>query len=124
MFVTIVQLLTYLVAMNGNPVVTDSTDQYVRYRMADSCYYEVYSYPTGDSAVVVQTVCAPICSSHARVYNKVSGAGREIPSPYPHAIFPYALLNRETGEIIWEDRTEEILDEEERPHPASPQGEE
>ena len=54
----------------------------------------------GDSVIVIHTVCAPICSSHVRVFDK---EGKEIgilkapfQSPFPEA---YIL----DGKILWRD---------------------
>lgn len=66
----------------------------------------------GDSVLVVQTVCAPICSSCARVYDKNGKLQRVIEPPFEDAIFPYATLEGDT--LVWEDRTSEVLDEEEK----------
>lgn len=70
-----------------------------------------------DSILVVQTVCAPICSSIARVYDKDGHVLREIPSPYPHAVFPEAELiypdndSTSTPDILWRDNTPLMLDD-------------
>ncbi len=54
----------------------------------------------GDSVVVIHTVCAPICSSCARVYNK---EWQEIGVLKPDfkSIFPEAYI--EDGKILWRD---------------------
>lgn len=75
----------------------------------------------GDSAVVITTACAPICSSIARVYaiyNKETNDTtattwtlvRSIPAPDPHAVFQEAYI--EHGQIQWRDNTPQLLDEE------------
>lgn len=53
---------------------------------------------TGDSIIVIHTVCAPICSSRVRVYNK---EWQEVGLLYPpfSSIFPEAYI--ENGKILW-----------------------
>lgn len=55
---------------------------------------------SGDSIIVIHTVCAPICSSHACVYNKEWQKIGELKAPFKSA-FPEAYI--EDGEIIWRD---------------------
>ena len=55
---------------------------------------------TGDSIVVIHTVCAPICSSHARVYNKEWKEIGVLKAPFKSA-FPEAYI--EEGKILWRD---------------------
>ena len=54
----------------------------------------------GDSIVVIHTVCAPICSSHARVYNKEWQVIGELQAPFT-SIFPEAYI--EDGQLLWRD---------------------
>ena len=103
-------LIAAIGAMNGQVDTLIHMDNYTKFQMADSCYIEVLNYK--DSCLVVETVCAPICSSCARVYNKEWKVMRTISSPYPHAIFPLAHI--EDGKLLWADNTSEILDDEER----------
>ena len=84
-------------------------DNYTRYLIQDSCVVEVLEY--ADSALVVQTVCAPICSSRARVYNKDNKLVRDI-EPSCGGVFPYAWI--ENGVLYWRDNTDQMLDEHER----------
>lgn len=55
---------------------------------------------TSDSIIVIHTVCAPICSSCARVYNK---EWQEIGVLKPNfkSVFPYATI--EEGKVVWLD---------------------
>lgn len=94
-------LIAAVTTMHGNPVVLSEEGNYSQIQLADSCFVEVLNYP--DSALVVETVCAPICSSHARVYNKEGELIRTIPSPYPNAIFVEGHI--EDGRILWTDNT-------------------
>ena len=106
------EIVALLTAMDTPPLQTMVEGNYCRYIMQDSGVLEVLEYP--DSALVVETVCAPICSSTARVYNKVSNALIRVVPPTCSGIFPYAWI--ENGELHWRDNTEQILDEEEKHH--------
>jgi hypothetical protein len=53
-----------------------------------------------DSIVVIQTVCAPICSSCARVYNKEWQFLGNLTPPIKTA-FPEAYI--EDGKLLWRD---------------------
>lgn len=55
---------------------------------------------TNDSIIVVHTICAPICSSHARVYNKEWQEIGVLKAPFNSA-FPEAYI--EDGKILWRD---------------------
>lgn len=94
-------LIAAIGAMNGHVDTLALTDSYARYRMADSCYVETLCY--GDSTLVIETVCAPLCSSRAYIYNKESEKAKQIPSPYPNAVLVEAHI--EDGRIIWTDNT-------------------
>ncbi len=54
----------------------------------------------GDSIIVIHTVCAPICSSCARVYNKEWQFLGNITPPIQTA-FPEAYI--EDGKLLWRD---------------------
>lgn len=54
----------------------------------------------GDSIMVIHTVCAPICSSHVRVYNKEWKVIGEL-WPTIKTAFPEAYI--EDGKILWRD---------------------
>lgn len=104
-------LLTWLSTMGGE-VQIKTEGAYTRLAV-DSCVVETWEYK-GDSVLMVQTVCAPICSSHVRVTNKDGKTLRTIPSPYPHAVFPEATIKE--GILVWQDHTPEVLDQEELKH--------
>ncbi len=55
---------------------------------------------TADSIIVINTVCAPICSSCARVYNKEWKWVRNITPPIK-TVFPEAYI--ENDELRWRD---------------------
>lgn len=54
----------------------------------------------GDSIVVIHTVCAPLCSSHVRVYNKEWKEIGVLKAPF-QSPFPEAYI--EDGKILWRD---------------------
>ena len=54
----------------------------------------------GDSIVVIHTVCAPICSSHVRVYNKEWKEMGVMKAPFQSA-FPEAYI--ENNKVLWRD---------------------
>lgn len=67
----------------------------------------------GDTAVVITTACAPICSSIARTYainNKEWSLIKTVTSPNPHWVFPEAYFEDE--QLRWKDNTPQMLDEE------------
>lgn len=53
-----------------------------------------------DSIIVIHTVCAPICSSHVRVYNKEWKEVGTMKAPFKSA-FPEAYI--EDGKLLWRD---------------------
>jgi hypothetical protein len=54
----------------------------------------------GDSIIVIHTVCAPICSSHVRVYNKEWKFIGTI-KPYFKSVFPEAYV--QDNKLYWRD---------------------
>ena len=55
---------------------------------------------TNDSILVIHTVCAPICSSHVRVYNKEWQYLGALKAPFKSA-FPEAYI--ENNKLLWRD---------------------
>ena len=55
---------------------------------------------TNDSIIVIHTVCAPICSSYARVYNK---EWEEIGTLKPPFKSPFPEAYIEDGKVLWRD---------------------
>ena len=92
-------LIADLFQLSGNPQVIEQTEQYERIALTDSATMEVYK---GDSIIVVYTVCAPQCSSRARIYNK---EWQLIAQPQPpfSSVFPLATIDKQTGRILWKD---------------------
>lgn len=65
---------------------------------------------TGDSIIVIHTVCAPVCSSCARVYNKEWTLIGTITPPF-RSPFPEAYI--EDGRLLWRDNYPQLLDDNE-----------
>lgn len=106
--------MAFLRDLHGNPEVIEQTEDYMYIQMAEGCYYRVYSPAAVDSIVVIQAVCAPICSSCVRVYNKEWQFLRSI-GPDRSGIFLEAEYR--DGQIYWVDHTPEYLDDEEKNRP-------
>ena len=94
-------MLANLYPLGGNPQVIEQNGGYEKIAVTDSATLEVYE--GSDSIFVVMTVCAPQCSSCARVYNKEWKLLGRIPAPWPHAVFPEAWI--EDKRIRWRDNT-------------------
>lgn len=104
-------LMDFVRDMHGNPVIIEQDDQHTRIKMADSCYYDVYTPLSADTIVLIQTVCAPICSSCVHVYSKEWELIHSI-EPACGGIFPEAEYH--DGHVVWHDNTPLYLDEEEK----------
>ena len=107
-------LIGVLTGWTGKPIFPMPIEPNVtEYRIyADSigeAKYQVLDYK--DSALVVETVCAPICSSTARVYDKNSKLIRTI-TPECGGARPYAWI--EGGQLHWQDNTFEMYDQQEK----------
>ena len=94
------EIIATLWLMDVRPIEVKQ-DDYTRYLLQDSCVVEVIEY--ADSALVVETVCAPICSSRVRIYSKENKILREI-QPTCGGVFPYAWI--ENGILRWRDNTD------------------
>ena len=93
------QLLLDISRMGGTPEVLQEEGRYVYIQLTDSATIEMY---LGDSITVVTTICAPQCSSCARVYNKEWQLVQTLTPPTP-SIFPLATIDPKTGKVIWKD---------------------
>ena len=93
------QLLLDISRMGGAPEVLQEEKPYVRMQLTDSATIEMY---LGDSIIVVTTICAPQCSSCARVYNKEWQLVQTLTPPTP-SIFPLATIDPKTGKVMWKD---------------------
>ena len=92
-------LLIDLFQVGGSPKVIEQDSVYEKVALTDSATLEVYK---GDSIMVVMTVCAPQCSSCARIYNK-EWQLIDTPTPPFRSIFPLASIDKSTGRITWSD---------------------
>ena len=63
-------------------------------------YYIRDTLITHDSIIVIHTICAPICSSRARVFNKEWQEIGVLRPPF-QSIFPEAYI--ENGKLLWRD---------------------
>lgn len=90
-------LIPDLFQLKGHPEVVETVGPYTRVQVTDSATLEVYE---SDSILVVLTVCAPQCSSCARVYNKEWELIEKV-TPSVTSVFPLATF--ENGHIVWTD---------------------
>ena len=98
------RLLAAVQAVGGSPEVVIEQGAYAKVRLADSCYLETYHY--GDSILLVQTVCAPLCSSVARMYDSQWTLLHPILAPDAYTL-PQAFIDS-NGAIRWQENyTEE-----------------
>lgn len=88
--------------LGGKPEVQEQTEKYMHVSMSDSAYFEMF---VADNIIVVYTVCAPVCSSCARVYNKEWEFLFPLEPPFT-SVFPLATIDHETGRIVWTDNNQ------------------
>ena len=79
--------------LNSNAVASELQNDYEVTSVRDTLL-------TNDSILVIHTVCAPICSSHVRVYNKEWQYLGALKAPFKSA-FPEAYI--ENNKHIWRD---------------------
>ncbi|MDY2943007.1 MAG: hypothetical protein SOT07_04840 [Paludibacteraceae bacterium] len=96
------QIITDVFALDGSPEVEARNNSYF-VKLADSCYLETYHY--GDSILLVQTVCAPLCSSVARMYDDQWTLLHPVPAPDAYTL-PQAFID-ENGTIRWQENYKE-----------------
>ncbi|MBQ7632104.1 MAG: hypothetical protein IJS82_05040 [Paludibacteraceae bacterium] len=94
-----IPIITTLAQLGGEPKIVEQVGAYTQFALTDSTTLEVY---VGDSIWEVLTVCAPQCSSCARVYNKEGELLHPIEPPI-QTIFPLATMDKATGRITWTD---------------------
>ncbi|MBO5619804.1 MAG: DUF3256 family protein [Paludibacteraceae bacterium] len=101
---SIKQFLADFTRLGGQVVMLEEDSNYLRAQLNDSITLEMYDCPPDlcDKWFVVMTVCAPQCSSCARVYNK-EGKYLFPLDPPGNSIFPYATIDKTSGRIIWSD---------------------
>lgn len=79
--------------LNSNAVASELQNDYEVTSVRDTLL-------TNDSILVIHTVCAPICSSHVRVYDKEWQYLGVLKAPFKSA-FPEAYI--ENNKILWRD---------------------
>ena len=79
--------------LNSNAVASELQNDYEVTSVRDTLL-------TNDSILVIHTVCAPICSSHVRVYNKGWQYLGALKAPFKSA-FPEAYI--ENNKLLWRD---------------------
>ena len=79
--------------LNSNAVASELQNDYEVISMRDTLL-------TNDSIIVIHTICAPICSSCARVYNKEWKILGNMTPPIK-TVFPEAYI--EEGKLLWRD---------------------
>ena len=79
--------------LNSNAVASELQNDYEVTSVRDTLL-------TNDSILVIHTVCAPICSSCARVYNKEWKEIGVMKAPFQSA-FPEAYI--ENNKVLWRD---------------------
>ena len=79
--------------LNSNAVASELRNDYEVTSVRDTLL-------TNDSILVIHTVCAPICSSHVRVYNKEWQYLGALKAPFKSA-FPEAYI--ENNKLLWRD---------------------
>ena len=92
-------LLNHYRELGGKSEITKDQSPYFRVELEDSAVVEMYM---TDKITVVYTVCAPVCSSSARVYTKEWNLLDTIKPPFT-SVFPIATIDQETGRVIWTD---------------------
>ena len=79
--------------LNSNAVASELQNDYEVTSVRDTLI-------TNDSILVIHTICAPICSSHVRVYNKEWQYLGVLKAPFKSA-FPEAYI--ENNKLLWRD---------------------
>ena len=97
------QIIADVQALGGTPEVVVEEDTYCKVRVAASCYLETYHY--GDSILLVQTVCAPLCSSVAQMYDSDWTLLHPIAAPADYTL-PQAFI-APNGTIRWQENYKE-----------------
>ena len=97
-----IALIASLLKVGGKPEAVETEGAYTKYALTDSATLEIYE---SDTIYVVMTVCAPQCSSCARVYNKEGELIEQITPPL-RSVFPLATMDKQTGRITWTDNDE------------------
>ena len=97
---------------SGKSVITSLSDTRLTLSVADGVEYLLAL--KADTILLVNTVCAPVCSSVVRSYVANWLPLGTVPPPAGMA-FPQADIAAD-GTLVWTDRTPQLLDEEEKKH--------
>ena len=97
------RIIANVQALGGSPEVVIEQGAYAKVRLADSCFLETFHY--GDSILLVQTVCAPLCSSVARMYDSQWTLLHPILAPDAYTL-PQAFIDS-NGAIRWQENYKE-----------------
>ena len=92
-------ILTNYRELGGQSEITAEKGPYYRLELADSAVIEYFM---TDKITVAFTVCAPVCSSCVRVYDKEWNLLDTIKPPFT-SVFPLATIDQETGRVVWTD---------------------
>lgn len=92
-------ILTNYRELGGQTEITAEKGPYYRLELADSAVIEYFM---TDKITVAYTVCAPVCSSCVRVYDKEWNLLDTIKPPFT-SVFPLATIDQETGRVVWTD---------------------
>lgn len=84
------------IVSDGEPILQDQVCEATDERIMSSRDTLILA----DSIIVIHTVCAPICSSHVRIYNKEWKEVGTMKAPFKSA-FPEAYI--EDGKLLWRD---------------------
>lgn len=96
---------------DGKSCVINKTDKYIKVHVADGFTMELIADTT--SFYLIQTACAPICSSIVKHYFDYWQYIGEI-KPDEDGLFMQAIVV--DNQINWEDQTPLMLDEQEKQH--------
>lgn len=92
-------------SISGNPTITNYSD-ILTLEMGDGCH--AYFTQKGDTIYCIETVCAPVCSSVVKAYDKNWNYVRDVKPTIP-GTFVQAFFDGDQN-IIWEDNTAQLSD--------------
>ncbi len=95
--------------LNGKSTIISLTPQTLRVQIADGVEYGFMV--QNDTITFVQTVCAPVCASIVKQYDREWHYLQTITAPI-QGVFVEAMLQDTT--IVYKDNTPELLDEDEK----------
>ncbi len=93
----------------GKSTINKISDKAIKLHIANGIAF--YLLTKNDSIYLIQTVCAPICSSTVRLYDKDWNLLTNIQAPI-QGTFIEAIIEKDS--IVYKDNTPELLDENEK----------